>query len=476
MRRVLVPAASLVLAHSALAFAQSAPLTLPQAVAEALAASPVLRQPDDGRTLAVIRERQAAARFGIKLTPAFQAGSDPTGVEQRHVGLGVSKRFPTGADVRFDVNAYRYGRGGSELRDNGYVFSLSQPLLRGFGAAATAELTDARRGIVSADRAYSEARQQLVVSVAETYVAVTRAARLAEAAERSRERAVRLRVSSEARARVGLASELDVLRADLLASQAEAELVSHQEAVETARDSLKLLLGRPSHSDLQVADDRQPPLDAIAPAPLPGLSCEAVPESADGLVQMALGSRLDVREARDRVADARRAQSVARWNLLPPVTVDATYTQRGLGAASSALFAQLFNGWRVGASTSYALDRSDESAAAAAAGVSVRAAEQAAIDIERRAAEEVRRACRAWIRTASTIEIQSKAVTLAERQLRLAQIRYERGIAGNFDVVDAETNLFQAQSGLIDAQVQRALAGLVLHRATGTLDPARFEP
>jgi outer membrane protein TolC len=90
--------------------------------------------------------------------------------------------------------------------------------------------------------------------------------------------------------------------------------------------------------------------------------------------------------------------------------------------------------------------------------------------------DEVRRAYRAWTRTLSTTEIQSKAVVLAERQLRLAQIRYERGVAGNFDVIDAENNLIQAQSGLIGAQVERALAGLILQRVVGTLNAQAFLP
>jgi outer membrane protein TolC len=189
---------------------------------------------------------------------------------------------------------------------------------------------------------------------------------------------------------------------------------------------------------------------------------------------MALSARLEVREARERIGDARRSQTVARWNLLPPVALDVSYTRRGLGSASPDLFGQMFNGWRVGISSGYALDRSNETAVAAAAAVNVRAAEQAALDTERRVAEEVRRAYRAWTRTAGTVELQAKAEALAERQLRLAQIRYERGVAGNFDVVDAEANVFAAQSDVIAARIERAMAILALKRLTGTLDTERL--
>jgi outer membrane protein len=465
-----------VVAIAASAQAQPAAVTLRQAVAEALAASPALRAPDDSRTLADIRERQAAGRFGLKLTPTLQTGSDAAGFQQRGIGLGVSKRLQTGGNLRFDATSYRYGTGGSELHDNGYTFTLSQPLLRGLGTAAKADLIDARRGTVAAARAYADARQQIVISVAQTYFAVMRARRLLEAAERSLDRAATLRVSSVARSKVGLATELDVLRADLLASQAEAELIGQREAVETTLDVLKLALGRRTENALVLSDeDLSPPLyEGMRAASSEPRCGELQNESIAARIQTALASRLDVREARDRIGDARRAQTVARWNLLPPVMLDVSYTRRGLGASVAPLFGELFNGWRAGISTSYSFDRSDESAAAGVAGVSLHAAEQAAVDAERRAVEEVRRACRVWARTASTIDIQSKAVTLAERQSRLAQVRYERGVAGNFDVIDAENNLFQAQSGLIDAQVERAIAELMLQRVTGTLNPDAF--
>jgi outer membrane protein len=437
-------------------------LTLRAAIAEALAASPALRTPDDGRTIASIHQRQAAARFGVKITPTVQTGSDPSGYSQRTLGVAATKRLPTGATVQFGANSYQFGEGSSAFRDAGYNFTVSQPLLRGWTSVASADLDQARRNTVSAGRLYADARQQLVVSVADSYFAVVRAQRLVAAAERALERARHLRTASDARSKVGLATELDVLRADLLGSQSEAALVAQRETAETAMDALSTLIGRPADRAIELADAD---VDVDEPAASP----------VEDYVKTALATRLEVREARDRIGDAKRAETVARWNLLPPVNLDVVYAKRGLGTAASYAFAPLLSGWRFGISTSYALDRSDESAMAATAKLSVHAAERDAQDAERRAADDVRRAYRAWARTAATLEIQSKAVTLAGRQLRLAQLRYERGVAGNFDVIDAENNLLQAQSGLIGAEVDRALAGLRLRSAAGTLDPDVFQ-
>jgi outer membrane protein TolC len=451
----------LVVASASATRADERPVTLRQAIAEALDQSPLLRQPDDGRTVAGIREMQAAAQFGFKLTPTFQAGSDPQGLSTRSIGVSITRRMPFGTTFQVAADSLALGQGAGEFRDAGYSIGISQPLLRGWTAVASAPLHQARRQSQSAERTYGEARQRLVVSVADAYFAAVRTRRLVDAADRALQRAIQLKRSSDARTKVGLATELDVLRADVLASQSEAALVFQREAHESAMDELKRLLGRSVDSDISLADTD------VADTP--------VADSVELLVRTAMANRLDVREARDRIADARRQQTVARWQLLPPVNLEARYTRRGLASGGGYAFEHLYNGWRLGVSTTYSFDRSDDLAAVAIADVSVRAAERDAADLERLATDEVRRAYRTWTRTSTTIEIQSKAVALAERQLRLAEIRYERGVADNFDVIDAENALFQAQSALIAAQADRALASLSLRRVAGMLDPGHFE-
>ena len=48
-------------------------------------------------------------------------------------------------------------------------------------------------------------------------------------------------------------------------------------------------------------------------------------------------------------------------------------------------------------------------------------------------------------------------------------LRYQRGLAGNFDVVDAESNYVIARSALVSLLTSYAVARLELRRATGTL-------
>jgi outer membrane protein TolC len=308
-----------------------------------------------------------------------------------------------------------------------------------------------------------DGRQRLVLRTVDAYFSIIRQQLFAEAAAHALDRAKRLRGASQARARVGLATELDVMRAELLAAQAEAALQAQEEALEGARDGLKLLLGRPLSSSIAVD------VSAIPEAgPLPA-------DDVAALTASALGHRLELREARDRIDDARRAESVARWSLLPDLQLDASYTRRGLGGGSVA-FHDLLGGWRVGVRSSYGFDRTTLSASAARAALSAGAAARAATQMEEAVTAEVREAHRAVLRSHGAIAIHSKALEIAERQATLARLRYERGLADNVDLVAAEGNVLQARTAMIGAQVDHALARLALQRASGRLNPAEYQP
>ena len=70
---------------------------------------------------------------------------------------------------------------------------------------------------------------------------------------------------------------------------------------------------------------------------------------------------------------------------------------------------------------------------------------QRQLDVE----SEVRSAVRELVRIRKSIELQRKGVEVAEQQRRLATLRYQRGLASNFDVVDAEGSLVVARSALV---------------------------
>jgi multidrug efflux system outer membrane protein len=448
-------------------------LSLAEAMATALQHSPALQPGDDAVQLAAIATRREEAQFGLRLSPNLVSTTAPNGFGQQTLGLTAAKRLLTGADLSLSVDTQRWGLESSAYRDTGVMFSVSQPLLRGGWTtqAATAGLVSARRAEASAARAQRDARQALIVRVTESYFAVVRADHARGAAQRFLERARHLQALTDARSRVGAATRLDVLRAELLAAQAGADAAAADEAAATARDELNVLLGRPLDSPVALGPDALAEAERLFPSPCgrAPVDCES---SLPRLIGTAIANRHEPADAKDRVASARLSASVARLNLLPPVTLDVSYTRRGLGAPTP--FSDFSNGWRVGITSAYPLDRGAASAAADAAEVTVRAAERAVADAERQVVLDVRQALRSWQRAAASVAMQQHAADIAARQVQMAALRFERGLSDTFELVDAELSAYQAEAAVTQARIAGVLAAARLARAAGLLDPERL--
>ena len=72
--------------------------------------------------------------------------------------------------------------------------------------------------------------------------------------------------------------------------------------------------------------------------------------------------------------------------------------------------------------------------------------------------------------TGTIILLQERNIEFAEKQLRLATLRYQRGLASNFDIIDAENNLIQSRSNYVSLLADYHVSQMRLKRVTGTLD------
>jgi outer membrane protein TolC len=253
-------------------------------------------------------------------------------------------------------------------------------------------------------------------------------------------------------------SKLDVYRAELQASQAQESMVRAEASLDSELERFRTLLG------LSPSDPLQPEVLAL-PEDIAADDIEPV----EVLTQRALENRLDLLETRDEVGDARRTASLAKQNLLPQLDLNLGVTQFGNGTTYGNAFHSADRRVNVYFSTSYALERSNESASKAVAELDVTSRErtlrQRQLDVE----SEVRSAVRELVRIRKSIELQRKGVEVAEQQRRLATLRYQRGLASNFDVVDAEGSLVVARSALVGLLTSYQVAKVDLLRVTGTL-------
>jgi outer membrane protein TolC len=438
-------------------------LTLAEAVEIALTQNFSLLGAVDALSAARFRYGAAKAEFFPSLTPAYERSENGSAyslaARQRLPWLGGSLTATTTVRTLDDAPI-------PESRSADLRLVLSQPLLRGFGPNATFfALRNSRRAEQAQERSFELARQQLAVDVARAFYQVVQQRMLLAVAGQSLERTRNLLRASEARLKVGLVSKLDVFRAQLQASQAEEAMVRSQAALQDALERFRFLLGFPPDADFepeavdlsQIVNDELEPLEA--------------------LMARARERRLDLQEVRDQVGDAQRAASLASQNLLPQIDLNLGVTRTGIGSSFG-------NAWNAGdnrvdvfLSGSYPLQRAQDLAQKRVADLDVaariRSLRQRELEIE----SEVRAAVRDLQQIRQSVALQQTGVDVAAQQHRLATLRYQRGLASNFDVVDAEGSLVLARSALVGLLTRYRVARIDLLRVTGSLEVEReFAP
>jgi len=412
---------------------------------------------DSSDSVASARWQETAARgeFLPQVVPTFERGEGRT-----LFGLDVSQKLPwTGGTV---VASGRYltqpDAEGLYPRTSDLRLLLSQPLLRDAGPNATYfNLTNAERAVAGQERSFELARQWLAVQVASSFYSVVAQRQLFDVAEQSLERTESLLKASDARLKVGMASKLDVFRAELQAAQAREGMIRSRASLETALEQFRGILALPPDNLVEP--------EAVSLAAPEGREVEPV----EVLVGRALDSRLELKEARDRVDDARRAASLARQDMLPRVDVNLGVNRLGFGRSFGDLWGLSDRQVEFFLSASYPIRQSTQKANRAVSELQVRSRERGVEQLELEIEREVHQAVRELDRIRQSMEVQEQAVDVAAKQRRLAVLRYQRGLASNFDVIDAESNFVVARSSLVGLLTSYAVARLELQRVTGSL-------
>jgi outer membrane protein TolC len=430
-------------------------LSLEQVVALAMQRNFALLDQADTVAAAGFREGVAKAQFYPRLTPRYAQGTDGA-----TFGFDASQKIPwLGGTLEAASNFTSNPDSGTPApRSATAQLVVRQPLLRGAGPNATFyDLTNSRRARQTQERAYELGRQRLAVQVTSAFYNVIAQRQLVTVARSSLKRSESLKKASDARLKVGLASKLDVFRAELQTAQTEDAMVRSEAGLESALEQLRAVLA------LGPGDPVEPEAVALRPAR------EGEIEPLEVLINRARAERLEVREAQDQVDDARRTLSLARQNLWPQL--DAVIGLSRLGAGPS-----YGDAWSAGdtrstfaLATSYPLERSQDRANKAVAELDLAARQRALTQRELDVESEVRAAVRELLRIRKSVDLQRQAVDVAAQQRRLATLRYERGLASNFDVVDAEGSLLLARSALVSLLASYKVAEVELKRATGEL-------
>ncbi|MHB8764894.1 MAG: efflux RND transporter permease subunit [Deferrisomatales bacterium] len=345
-------------------------------------------------------------------------------------------------------------RDGSEgipaLTATGVRATLSQALFT-WGQVGAA-IRAAEVGLGTAEDRLRAARQAAERDATAAYYDVLLARELHDLALRVQEQRERHFEEARKKLAAGVATEYDVLAAEVAAENARPEVLRAENRVRLARDNLRFLLAL-DDPEVDVAGT----LDA-RPAP--------APDYAQALAA-ALARRPELAEARRRVGVSRELVAVARAGDKPRVDFRAGYGWQGLDggdyqadgpqwSAGVVITWPLFDGLATRGRVAQAKSRE----------TSLRIEERKLAD---RVALEVREARNRLAEAEGILQALAGTVTQAERLLALSEKGYEYGVKTRLEVDDAQLNLTTARSELARARRDTQVARVTLAYVTGAL-------
>jgi outer membrane protein TolC len=254
--------------------------------------------------------------------------------------------------------------------------------------------------------------------------------------------------------KAGLASPIDVYRAEISRQDAEASRNRTRKALADAEDRLKVILTLPLERDLRIT------------APL-----EYTPVRLDSgqALDIALDNRAELKRARARVDDALRRSRIAKQGILPDVNLLLGYERAGTSEDFHRSTDLDENNWRVALFGRTRFPRTSEKAVFRQSLITVRTERLTLAAVRDEIERDVRSQLEALRQIEDNIAIREAQIATAEGKLELARIKFRYEMADNFDVIESENELERATVDLLAARTDYIVGLYRLRSALGTL-------
>jgi multidrug efflux system outer membrane protein len=291
----------------------------------------------------------------------------------------------------------------------------------------------------------------LVAEVAKAYLAERAFAEQQELAQRTFEARQTAYKLAQQRFDVGASSALDLRLNETLVQSARASLATLTRQRGQALNGLTLLVGKP-----------------LADLPPPQTLSEqnVVTDIPAGLPSDLLVRRPDIRAAEQRLKASNANIGAARAAFFPRISLTA-----GIGTASSSLsglFDSGSNTWSF--VPQLVMPIFDAGRTSANLDVAQVRNNIAVADYEKTIQVAFREVSDALVARATLdeeIDAQRAVQEAQAERLKLADLRYQNGVASSLDVLDAQRELFTAQQSLVQARLLRLTNAIDLYRSLG---------
>jgi len=446
----------------------AAELTLDQCIARALQRNFDL---EIGRYAPLIAEDSIAVAKGgyepqVSVT-ASRSGSEtgPAGNTRdgSDVRVGVTQRLYTGTTLSASSSLARTSTNPALATNPAYnadlTLSVRQSLLQGAGLEVN------RAGIKRAEIGLDRARLDYKAQVLDVILATENAYHnLAYAREQLAVRRFSLalaeRLFDEAKTRrdTGVATDLDVLQAEVGVANAQRSLILAEQAVKDRQDALLALIGQfELDAPLGTVRFRDPE--------------SALPVFASSL-QMAKQNQPDFLSSQAAIEQYRIDLKLAKDSAKPDLSVGAAVGLNGVNGSGSDAFNDALdpqsNSWQVDLSLQYPWGRKADKARERQS-LSALSREQTRLRlIEQNIEVQVRSAVRSVEANTESVRIAALASALSQKQYELEKAKFDAGLSTSRRVLEAQDDLETARVNELQARVNLSSAVSALHRLEGS--------
>jgi outer membrane protein TolC len=372
----------------------------------------------------------------------------------------------------------------SPFTSSNFGFTVTQPLLRGFGLAVN------RRFIRIAKNEKRIAdlllRQQLIATVYGVVRLYTDLVALYEdvkVKEETLSSAEKLYSDTKARVDEGTQAPIELTRANAQVFGIRQDVINARGLLEEQEAIVKNVITRRSSDDVDILNARVIPTDSID-----------VPENDDvrpiqDLLGQAFSSRPDLKQAGVQIDNSQISLEGSRNNLLPEIdlvgvaqnsalagqpnplassSVDPTFVG-GYGSALEQLVTRKYPTYGIGLNLNLPLRNRIAHADLARDEIQVRRTQIRFEQLRKQAQLEVEDALVAMRRARASYEAALQSQALQQESLEAEQAKFDVGASTSFFIVQYQSYLAQARSTVVVAKSAYLKARAALERATGSI-------
>lgn len=383
---------------------------------------------------------------------------------QTDVRVGVLQNLETGANVNLSASLLRTSNNLplntlNPAYNSDVSLSVTQPLLKGFGIEVNrAAIETAKLGITIADLNYKGTVLQAVHDTEAAYYNLAFAREQLTVKLASLDLAEKLLDENKVRKTTGVATDLDVLTAEVGVATAQNGVVLAQQQVRNSEDALLALTGQFEFTTPPGTVSFTPYTD---PAPSVGDSFSLARDLQPTYVA-----------AISTVKQLEIAVKVANNGRLPTLNFDGAIGFNGADRTYGSSIDNLNTGnnynWQVDLSLSVPWGLRADRARYRIALNNLHQEQTTLQQIEQNLLVQVRADVLAVATNIESVQISAKGTELAEKQYELQKAKFDAGLSTSRDVLQSQTDLETARVNDLQAKVNLRIAVANLHQLDGS--------